>query len=145
MLSILIPSILAERSYSIDITLITNTDTHKMQENDRQKPNIYNQYSPFHEDIKRRSSVLFDEIRENLSRTIQLNELAPGFAVWSEKLKQFITLYGYNFNKVDHLKFVNLYLSILFITDLNYEHAKTCFDTLLKLLRFVFNFLFNPF
>jgi hypothetical protein len=87
--------------------------------------------------------MLFDEIRENLSRTIQLGELEPGFSVWSKKLERFISLYGFNFTKIDHLKLINLYLSVLSITDLNYQHVKTCSDMLYELLRFVFDFFFS--
>jgi hypothetical protein len=110
-----------------------------IQESDLQKPNIYNTYSPFHESIRRQSSALFDEIRENLSCTIQLEELEPGFSVWSDKLKKFISLYGFCFTKNDHLKLIDFYLSILSIANLNYVHVKTCLDILVKLLRFVFH------
>jgi hypothetical protein len=126
--------------HSIDNERITNADTHETEDNNLQKPNIYNKYSPFHESIKRQSAALFNEIRQNLSRTIQLGELEPGFSVWSNKLKQFISLYGFNFTKVDHLKLIDFYLSILSITDLNYVHVQICFDMLYKLMRFVFHF-----
>ncbi len=114
-----------------------------VEDSDLQKENIYNRFSPFHESIKQYSSVLFDEIRENLSSTIQLGELEPGFSVWSVKLKKFISLYGFNFTKIHHLQLINYYLSILSITDLNYDLADTCFDMLYKLLRFVFDFFFS--
>ncbi len=113
-----------------------------IQDNSLQKPNIYNKYSPFNEFIKQQAFAVFNEIRENLSRAIQLGELEPGFSIWSNKLKQFISLYGFHFNKVDHLKLVNLYLSVLSIEDLNYEYAKLCFDVLTELMRFVSSFLF---
>ena len=124
------------KMHSIDSEKVPNADT-------LQKPNIYNQYSPFHESMKQHASLLFDEIRENLSRTIQLDELNPGFSVWSDKLKRFISLYGFNFTKSEHLKLIELYLSILSITNLNYLHAQICFDTLFQLMRFVFVFSSN--
>ncbi len=111
--------------------------------NNFQKPDIYNKYSPFYEFIKQQAITLFDEIRENLSRTIQLSELEPGFSVWSNKLKEFVSIYGFHFTKIDHLKLIDFYLSILSITDLNYLHAKTCFDMLYELLKFVFDFFFS--
>jgi hypothetical protein len=117
-------------------------DAQEIDYGNLQKPNIYNKCLPFHESIKRHSFVLFDEIRENLSRTIQLGELEPGFSVWSDKLKRFISLYGFHFTKVDHLKLINFYLSILSIIDLNYQHVKTCFDMLYELMQFVFHFFF---
>ncbi len=127
----------------IDSRIITNADIHGIQDDNLQKPNIYNKYSPFHESIKQQSFALFDEIRENLSRTIQLGELEPGFSIWSNKLQRFISLYGFNFTKTDHLKLIHFYLSILSITDLNYIHVQTCFDMLYELMRFVFVFFFN--
>ncbi len=84
--------------------------------------------------------MLFDEIRENLSHTIQLGELEPGFTIWSNKLKRFVARYGFNFTKVDHLKLINFYLSILSITNLNYLSVEICFDMLYGLMRFVFDF-----
>jgi hypothetical protein len=111
--------------------------------NNLQKPDIYNKYSPFYESVKQQAITLFDEIRENLSRTIQLDELEPGFSVWSNKLKQFISLYGFHFTKIDHLKLIDVYLSILSSMDLNYSHVKICFDMLYELLRFVFDFYFH--
>ncbi|CAF0768198.1 unnamed protein product [Adineta steineri] len=104
-------------------------------DSDLQKPDIYNKYSPFYESIKQQAITLFDEIRENLSHTIQLGELEPGFSIWSNKLKQFISHYGFHFTKADHLKLIDYYLSILSITDLNYVHVKICFDMLTELLR----------
>ena len=130
-------------SHLIDNKPITNADIQEISESNLQKPNIYNKYSPFHESIKQQSFALFNEIRENLSRTVQLGELEPGFSVWSNKLTRFISLYGFHFTKVDHLKLINFYLSILSITDLNFVHVQTCFDLLYRLLRFVFHFFFS--
>ncbi|CAF3716099.1 unnamed protein product [Rotaria sp. Silwood1] len=100
-----------------------------------QKPDIYIKYLPFYESIKRHGFESFDEIRENLSRTIQLGELHPNFSVWSNALKRFIDIYGFYFTKVHHLKLINFYISILSISDLNYSHAKICFDMLFQLLQ----------
>ncbi len=127
-------------SHAIGSNRIMNADSSEIQDSNLQKPNIYNKYSPFSETIKQQSSILFDEIRENLSRTIQLGELKPGFSVWSTKLKRFIELYGFNFTKIDHLKLINFYLSILFITDLSYVRVHTCFDMLYEIMRFVIDF-----
>jgi hypothetical protein len=130
-------------SYSTDRKQIINANSQKTSNSNLQKPNIYNEYSPFHESIKQHASMLFEEIRENLSRTIQLGELIPGFSIWSKKLERFISLYGFYFTKADHLKLIDLYLSILSITDLNYIHAEICFDMLYELLRFVSDFFLS--
>ncbi|CAF4238177.1 unnamed protein product [Rotaria sp. Silwood2] len=121
--------------YSIESMRDTNADAQETSDYNLQKPNIYNKYLPFYKSIKRHASDLFEEIRENLSRTIQLGELRPGFAVWSNELKRFISLYGFYFTKDDHLKLINFYLSILSITDLSYPDVEICFDTLFDLMR----------
>ncbi|CAF4303396.1 unnamed protein product [Rotaria sp. Silwood2] len=108
---------------------------HDVSDNDLQKPNIYNQYLPYYESIKRQSLESFDEICENLSRLIQLQELQPGFPLWSSKLQHFISLYGFSFTKTNHIKLINFYLSILSIKNLNYVNAKICFDILTQLTR----------
>jgi hypothetical protein len=106
----------------------------KIYPDNLQKPNIYNKFLPFYETIEEQSLKSFEEICENLSRIIQLRELRPGFPLWSSKLQQFISLYGYAFTKKDHLKLIHLYLSVLSIPDLNYSNAKTCFDIIDELL-----------
>jgi hypothetical protein len=103
-----------------------------------QKPNIYNKSLPFYETIKQQGLEFFDEIRENLSRTIQLGELEPGFSFWSNKLERFISFYGFHFTKIDHLKLIHFYLSILSINDLSCSSANICFELLYDLVRFVF-------
>ena len=102
---------------------------------DLQKPNVYNQFLPFYETIEEQSYKSFEEICENLSRIVQLRELRPGFPLWSSKLQQFISLYGYSFTKKDHVKLIHLYLTVLSIPDLNYSNAKTCFDIIDELLK----------
>jgi hypothetical protein len=113
-------------------------DNQMIRDNKLQKANIYNKYLPFHEYIEQQGFQLFDEIRENLSRTIQLDELHPGFAVWSRELKRFMSLYGFYFTKIDHIKLINFYLSVLSITELNYDYVEICLDMLHDLLGFVF-------
>jgi hypothetical protein len=70
-------------SHPIDSKQIINADNSETSDSSLQKPNIYNKYSPFSKPIKQQASILFDEIRENLSRTIQLSELDAGFSIWS--------------------------------------------------------------
>jgi hypothetical protein len=117
-----------------------STDVDEMEINDDnlQKPNIFNKYLPFYDAIKRQGYDLFEEIRENLSRIIQLRELRPGFSHWSSKLQRFISLYGLYFTKTDHIKLIHLYVSVLSINELDFSHAKTCFDMIYDLMRFVF-------
>lgn len=100
-----------------------------------QKPNIYNKHLPFFPLIQQQSRCIFDEIRENLSRCIQLRELRPGFPAWSWRLERFISLYGFDFNKEEHLKLVHLFLSILSIPNLTYSNANICFNIIDRLLR----------
>jgi len=108
----------------------------KISKDNLQKPNVYNKFLPFYETIEQQSFESFKEICENLSRIIQLRELRPGFPLWSSKLQQFISLYGFCFTKIDHIKLIHLYLSVLSINDLDFSHVKTCFDMIYDLLRF---------
>jgi proteasome activator subunit 4 len=125
-------------SYPLDDKQILDICKLEIQDSKLQKPNVYNQYLPFSECIEQQGFDLFNEIRENLSRTIQLAELQPGLSFWSKKLEKLISLYGFYFTKNDHLKLIRFYLSILSITDLNYSNVETCLDMLYQLLRFVF-------
>ncbi|CAF4659701.1 unnamed protein product [Rotaria sp. Silwood1] len=113
----------------------TDIDEIEIIEDSLQKPNIFNKYLPFYDSIKRQGYDLFDEIRENLSRIIQLRELRPGFSHWSSKLQRFMSHYGLYFTKTDHIKTINLYMSVLTIEDLDFSHVKTCFDMLYDLTR----------
>jgi hypothetical protein len=129
-------------SYPFDEKEIIANIEVKLDDDKLQKPNIYNQYLPCYKSIKRQAFELFDEIRENLSRTIQLAELNPSLSYWSTKLDGFISNYGLHFTKIDHLKLIHFYLSILSINDLNFAHAKTCLNMLSELTRFVLTLFF---
>ncbi|CAF3831402.1 unnamed protein product, partial [Adineta steineri] len=113
----------------------TDVDEMDTSEDNLQKPNIFNKYLPFNDSIKRQGYDFFEEIKENISRIIQLRELRPGFSHWSSKLQRFMSLYGLHFTKVDHIKLIHLYLSVLSIDDLDFSHVKTCFDMLYDLMR----------
>ncbi|CAF4174719.1 unnamed protein product [Rotaria sp. Silwood2] len=68
----------------------------EVRDDNLQKPNIYNKYLPFYESIKRHAFESFDEIRENLSRTIQLGELHPSFSIFTRILNRFSLPIGKN-------------------------------------------------
>ncbi|CAF3619241.1 unnamed protein product [Rotaria socialis] len=106
-----------------------------MDDSTLQKPNVYNRYLPFYDSIQRQAYAEFDEIRMHLSRIIQLREIRPGFSVWSSKLQQFISLYGYHFTKSDHLKLIDFYLSILSADNLSLIDVRICFNLLEVLLK----------
>ncbi|CAF1069783.1 unnamed protein product [Rotaria sp. Silwood1] len=122
-------------SYPFNEKEVVNTIELDINNGNLQKPNIYNKYLPFYELIKQQGYKLFNEIKENLSRTIQLAEFEPGFSFWSAKLERFIYLYGYYFTKSDHIKLIHFYLSILTITNLSYSNVEICLDMLKQLLR----------
>jgi hypothetical protein len=119
-------------SYSIG-TCQLNTNKDSLQ-----KPHTYNKYLPFYDLLEQQGLKSFNDIRENLSRTIQSGQLDPDFSIWSNRLQQFISLYGFNFTKIDHLKLIHFYLSILTISDLSFNNLNICFNVLYDLIRFVF-------
>ncbi|CAF3469088.1 unnamed protein product [Rotaria socialis] len=114
-----------------------------MDDSTLQKPNVYNRYLPFYDSIQRQAYAEFDEIRMHLSRIIQLREIRPGFSVWSSKLQQFISLYGYHFTKSDHLKLIDFYLSILSADNLSLIDVRICFNLLEVLLNGIEQSFFN--
>ena len=109
----------------------------KIDDNNLQKPNVDNQYLPFFDSIRRQASKEFEEIRMQLSRTIQLRKIRPGLIIWSNRLELFITNYGYYFTKPDRLKLINFHLSILSVDDLSFQNVKLRFHILQELLKFV--------
>ncbi|UJR17105.1 hypothetical protein I4U23_004001 [Adineta vaga] len=117
-------------------SLILERDANTEDDN-LQKPNIYLRHLPSPQSIPKQAHDFFEEIRENLSRTIQAGEFQPGFIVWTRKLKEFISLYGFYFTKIDHVKLIKYYLSIVSTTDLSYSVAQICFELLMDLLQYV--------
>jgi hypothetical protein len=130
-------------SYPIDDHRIIDTCQLGTNDGQLQKPHTYNKYLPFHDLLEQQGLESFNEIRENLSRTIQSTILEPDFSFWSTKLQRFISLYGFYFTKIDHLKLIHFYLSILTISDLSFSNVKICFDVLCDLMRFVFAHLYS--
>ncbi|CAF0813651.1 unnamed protein product [Adineta steineri] len=102
-----------------------------------QKPNIYLQYLPHSELIPKQAHASFEEIRKNLSRTIQVSEFQPGFTLWTRKLKEFMSLYGFYFTKINHVKLIKFYLSIISTIDISYSVAQICFESLMDLLKHI--------
>ena len=105
-----------------------------------QKSNLFNQYLPFYSSIEHQIDQIFNEICENLSRLVQAEEFNPGFPLWSSKLQQFISFYGFHFSRDEHVRLIHLYLSVLSIPSLNLNTGKTCLDLLAQLIRFELHF-----
>ena len=100
-----------------------------------QKANFSNGFLPFREQIDEQASLAFREVRENLSRTVQCGELTPGLIIWSEKCRDFLSLYGLFFSKVEHLQLIDFYLALLNDTERSYPVAAACLETLSALTR----------
>lgn len=98
--------------------------------------NLYNKSNPFRDYLKEQGPILFDEIRENLFRCVQLEEFGQIFSIWTKKLKDFLVLFRLHFTKNDHLKLIHLYLSILSMNNIPIENIKESFDILYNLLKF---------
>lgn len=117
------------------MAFINNRINQSSEDDKFQKPTFYNRYLPFNETVRQCGLAWFEEIRENLSRSVQTGELQPGLVLWSNQLDEYLITYGFNFTKADHLKLIHFYLSILSIPDLSFFHAETCFLRLAYLLR----------
>ena len=108
-----------------------------MEDKKLQRVNVFLASSPIYPSIKKQINSLFEEILERLLLTEENREFEPSFTIWSNKLKEFLSLYGYSFTKTDHLKLVEFYLSILSIENLNYIYVQICFDLLHQLLQLI--------
>ena len=98
-----------------------------------QKANFANGYLPFEQSIPVQASAVLQEIRENLSRSVQLADVPEATSVWSQKLDDFLSLYGFSLSKGEHLQLIHFYLAIVEKLDLSYPVAASCFSTLTRL------------
>jgi hypothetical protein len=91
-------------SYPIDYKLRPYIDEQETLEDGLQKSNIYNKHLSFYEPIEQHGSKSFNETLDNLSPTIQLGEFHHGFITSSDGLEQFISIPGFYFTKINHIK-----------------------------------------
>ena len=90
---------------------------------------------PYFNRVKENAFNEFEEIKENLAKSIAFNELRPGFTHWTNRLQTFINEYGLFFEKSDHLKLIDLYLNVIFTESIDLVIVDLCFSILIELLK----------
>ena len=69
---------------------MTTTDTYDELMNGVQKWNIFTQQSPYVDKVRAYAVQSFDDIKQNLSKSLVYNELRPGFLYWTARLLSFL-------------------------------------------------------
>jgi hypothetical protein len=103
---------------------------------DLQKVDAFLQQLPFFEQIKANGFDSFTEIVRNLTESLVLNEIRPGFLHWTNRLIVFMHEFGLFFNKQDHLKLIKLYLSVVETPDIDLSTVDFCLNALIELLKY---------
>lgn len=100
-----------------------------------QKELIFNKLLPYSNDIDAESLVYLSDIKSNLSRSVLLRELRPGFVAWTGRLIRYINLYGYKFSREVHVNFIKLYYELILIPDLEASMITLIVNVLNTLLK----------
>lgn len=106
----------AEESMSSSISSSTSSsplDTSELKEDSLQKVNSFIQHLPNYERVKLNASQAFEEIKQNLTKSVLYNELRPGLMHWTKRLLSFWEDYGLFFSKSEHIYLIKLYLKII--------------------------------
>ncbi|KAI5747715.1 hypothetical protein M8J77_017735 [Diaphorina citri] len=83
-----------------------------------QREIIYSKYLPYADKIDDESLEKLAEIKANLGKAVVLQEMRPGWEIWTGRLMKYIRLYGFKFSKEDHVAFVKLVYELLTIPGL---------------------------
>ncbi|XP_072167902.1 proteasome activator complex subunit 4-like [Diadema setosum] len=100
-----------------------------------QKEVVYNKLLPYSDCLDGESSRQLVEIKTNLSLAVQLRELRPGVVFWTGKFSSYIRYYGRKFSKEEHIAFINLYLELLNMPDLEFKLMSEFARILIMLLK----------
>jgi hypothetical protein len=103
-----------------------------------QKVDVFLQQLPYFDKIKANGFASFSDIKKNLSESLVLNEIRPGFLHWTNRLIVFIHEFGLFFGKEDHIKLIKLFLSVVETPDIDLSTVDFCFNALTELLKYFF-------
>lgn len=84
-----------------------------------QKPLLYNKLLPYADLLESEAKQVFDEIKRNLSESVQKREIWPGTFFWTLRLSSYLTVYDLHFSKEDHIKLVKLLFELITIPNLD--------------------------
>lgn len=102
---------------------------------DFQYVNSFIKHLPYFDKIKQNAFYEFDQIKNNLAKSIILNELRPGLVHWTSRLQTFINEFGLFFTKNDHLKLIEIYLEVISTPDIDLVIVDMSFSILVELLK----------
>uniref|UniRef100_A0A2K5P667 Proteasome activator complex subunit 4 n=1 Tax=Cercocebus atys TaxID=9531 RepID=A0A2K5P667_CERAT len=100
-----------------------------------QKEIVYNKLLPYAERLDAESDLQLAQIKCNLGRAVQLQELWPGGLFWTRKLSTYIRLYGRKFSKEDHVLFIKLLYELVSIPKLEISMMQGFARLLINLLK----------
>ncbi|EGV92976.1 Proteasome activator complex subunit 4 [Cricetulus griseus] len=101
----------------------------------RPKEIVYNKLLPYAERLDAESDLQLAQIKSNLGRAVQLQELWPGSLFWTRKLSTYIRLYGRKFSKEDHVLFIKLLYELVSIPKLEISMMQGFARLLINLLK----------
>ena len=101
-----------------------------------QKVDIFLQQLPYFDQIKESGFESFEEIKRNLTESIVLNEIRPGFLHWTNRLIVFIHEYALFFTKEDHIRFIRLYLNVIQTPNIDLSTVDFSLNALTELLKY---------
>ncbi|KAF7252291.1 Proteasome activator complex subunit 4 [Varanus komodoensis] len=100
-----------------------------------QKELVYNKLLPYGDKLEAEAGRLLLQIKLNLSRAVQLQELWPGGLFWTRKLSTYLRLYGRKFSKEDHVLFIKLMYELVTIPKLEISMMQGFARLLINLLK----------
>ncbi|KAL7297989.1 hypothetical protein TKK_0008999 [Trichogramma kaykai] len=96
---------------------------------------IANKHLPFSQELDNVASDIFAKIKANMGRCALLQDIYPGCIYWSQALLKYVLLYGYKFEKIDHINLVKLTYELMLIPELQYYNVHKFGMLLYALLR----------
>ncbi|CAH3144364.1 unnamed protein product [Porites evermanni] len=100
-----------------------------------QKEIVYNRFLPYKDQLDDESNKFLSEIKYNLGRAVVFKETSPGILYWSNRLTNYLKLYGRKFSKEDHLKFVHIFFELTTAPNLDPQYVIAFGHVLILLLK----------
>ncbi|XP_015766712.1 PREDICTED: proteasome activator complex subunit 4-like [Acropora digitifera] len=100
-----------------------------------QKEIVYNRFLPYKDQLDEESNKFLSEIKYNLGRAVIFKETSPGVLYWSNRLTNYLKLYGRKFSKEDHLNFVHIFFELTCAPNLDPQYVIAFGHVLIQLLK----------
>ncbi|XP_068688324.1 proteasome activator complex subunit 4-like isoform X1 [Montipora foliosa] len=100
-----------------------------------QKEIVYNRFLPYKDQLDEESNKFLSEIKYNLGRAVIFKETSPGILYWSNRLTNYLKLYGRKFSKEDHLNFVHIFFELTSAPKLDPQYVIAFGHVLIQLLK----------